>query len=130
MFQLEQELLETNSLRKQQITELGLLREDEKIKLSKTSELEMETMRSNYEQEINQLKKQMKQHREEANIEIARLNDEILRLQKVIKDLEFENRQNQEHFEKELGSVQKQNETRIFVTIFIFNFGTFPIVVN
>jgi len=118
MFQLEQELLETNSLRKQQITELGLLREDEKIKLSKTSELEIETMRSNHEQEINQLKKQMKQHREDANIEIARLNDEILRLQKIIKDLEFENRQNQENFEKELSSIHKQSETRYSVTVY------------
>jgi hypothetical protein len=115
MFQLEQELSEANSLRKQQITELGLLREDEKIKLSKTSELEIETIRSNHELEISQLKKQMKQHREDANIEIARLNEEILRLQKIIKDLEIENRQNQEHFESELRSIQKQNENRYSV---------------
>jgi hypothetical protein len=57
--QLEQELVESNSLRKQQITELGILREDEHKKLQRMNEKEIETININHDNEVSQLKKQI-----------------------------------------------------------------------
>lgn len=81
---LEQELIEANELRKQQITELGFIRQDEKMK----NEHELERVRSKYEHELSGLKKRSKEEIESAREELKVRDDRIRRLNEKIRDLE------------------------------------------
>lgn len=101
---MEQEVIETNELRKQQITELGAIRQDEKIK----NEREIERIHSKYEHEINSLKKRSRDDIENCKEEIKVRDERIRRLNEKIKDLEEsvnseknDNRRLKETFEKE-----------------------------
>lgn len=81
---LEQELIDSNELRKQQITELGLLRQEEKIK----NEHEIEKIRSKYDQDVNGVKKRLKEEIEAAREEIRVRDERIRRLNERVNELE------------------------------------------
>ncbi len=110
--QLEQELLETNVLRKQQITELGLLREDEKNHINRSFEKELEAYKIKYEQEIKCLRQKLKEQKEEFESEICVIikqaddrcrknSDKISDLEHNARYLDSENKRLRECLDKE-----------------------------
>ena len=68
--QLEQELIEANALRKQQICELGILREDEKSRINRSFEKELDAYRDKHEQEIKFMRAKLREQKEELESEI------------------------------------------------------------
>jgi centrosomal protein CEP112 len=109
---LEQELIESDRLRKQQITELGLLRQEEKEKLTRNHELEIENIKSLHEEENSNLAIQLKQQYENSYDELKaiklKLNEqekefqsEKIILEEKIKLLEAEKSKTLDSFGKE-----------------------------
>lgn len=101
---LERELFESNELRKQQITELGLIRQDEKIK----NEMEIERIRSSFEHELSAMKKRWKEEKEMSRDDckvrderMRRLNERISELEACVNSERGENKRLKEALERE-----------------------------
>ena len=137
--ELQRELSDANSLRKTQIIELGILREDEKIKLIREKELELENLKLDMElskknllEEIARLKEA---HKEEiktllfnTNQEKKNLNELAAALEENNKNLKAENlrifHMNDKSFkevlnriEDEKNHVKKPYQSRIMVLV-------------
>lgn len=100
--ELQREVADANSLRKNQIIELGILREDEKIKLIKEKDLEIEQLKMEAEvnkksirEEMNKLKEAQKEEIKtilfNCNHEKKNLADHISTLEDNVKSLKYEN---------------------------------------
>lgn len=112
LLKTEQDLIESDSLRKQQIMELGLLRDDEKTKLSRSNELELENIKHRYEQDLASYKKQFKDENERLREELKatqkqcdercrRLNEKIVDLEESLKHSHMESKKLRECLDKE-----------------------------
>lgn len=108
IIQLEQELVDANSLRKHQIAELGLLREDEKIKLNRNYEAEIENLKIKIDQDELIQKKKLKEVEDRYEADLDRLQkqaeERVRKLNQVIGGLE-------EDLEKSKIEVRKLKET-------------------
>lgn len=71
-------------MRKQQITELGFIRQDEKMK----NDHDIERIRSKYEHELSVLKKRSKEDMESAREELKAKDERVQRLNEKLRDLE------------------------------------------
>lgn len=140
--QLEQELVEANSLRKHQITELGILREDEKNKINRNYELEIESLKTKIEQDEMSFKKKFKEISEEyesrmklyakqsderaknLNGTIIDLEDELKMLRGEIKrlreSLDKEKSESYMRIEEEKNSIKKKFQNQMIVKFKIF----------
>ena len=133
--------MNNNSLRKNQILELAVLREDEKLKLLREKELELENFKITYEHKektvLDQINKVKEIQREEFNNEIKmimnnssekchKLHQMISSLEENVFDLKEENkriRQNNEQqmqelltrYDDEKSSLKKQHQIQIMV---------------
>lgn len=110
--QLEQELNESNNLRKQQIIELGLLREDEKSRMNRGYEKEIDAYKIKYDQEMRCMRQRIKDQKDELENEIRLLikqsdercrkfADKLTECEDTIRRLESENDRMRECMEKE-----------------------------
>ncbi|CAF0936063.1 unnamed protein product [Brachionus calyciflorus] len=112
IIQLEQELLDANTLRKHQIAELGQLREDEKNKINRNYESEIENLKIKIDQDELIYKKKLNELEERYEADLQRLqkqNEErVKKLNKTINELEedlekskLEIRKLRDHLDKE-----------------------------
>ena len=114
---LKEELIESNTLRKQQIVELGILREDEKQKIMREHDLQMQRMKMDFDDTQHKCKhyfeQQFEEQEDKANSQIKMLekdfnertnkqNGILQDLQKTIQELKDENKRLKEHYEHEL----------------------------
>lgn len=135
---LQNELFEANSLRKNQIIELALLREDEKMKLIRDKELELETLKFDFdtkEKALNEKLANMKELHEneirslsmKSNMESQRLNELVLRLEEKIKiqnddikkmnqNSDFNLNELAQRYEEEKNNIRKQMQIHLMVS--------------
>jgi centrosomal protein CEP112 len=120
IMQLKEELIEANTLRKQQIVELGILREDERQKLVQEYETQILIIKQEYDQ-IQQNRKgffeqQMAQQDERNQTQskiiekdfderTQRQNTLIKDLQKNLQDVKDENKKTKEIYENEFNNL-------------------------
>ena len=117
ILQLNEELIESNTLRKQQIVELGILREDEKQKIIREHELYVQRLKMDFEEAQHKCKhffeQQFEEQEDKANSQIKMLekdfnertnkqNGILQDLQKTIQEIKDENKRLKEHYEHEL----------------------------
>lgn len=109
---LEQELIEANELRKQQITELGFIRQDEKMK----NDHDLERVRSKYEHEVSLVKKRAKEETETAREELRAKDERIQRLNERLRDLE-DSLSSEKNDNKRLRDALEREKNGCFATI-------------
>jgi centrosomal protein CEP112 len=127
-------------LRKQQIVELGLLRDDEKARLTRSFEKELDAVKQMHETEIKCLKQKLKDQREELENEIRvlikqsddrsrKLNDRVQEMEHTIKILDCENRKLRDCLEREKNDLlakldeEKQSTKKHFQNRINVNFS-------
>ncbi|XP_055954492.1 centrosomal protein of 112 kDa isoform X3 [Patella vulgata] len=123
--ELREELVQSNQLRKQQLVELGLLREEEKQKMQRDHELEITRMRTDSEQQRLELQKthsfemeQMLQKTSGRLKDLEKENDEKMKnfienissLQTTIDHLRTENKRIKEKGDKKVIDIDVQHE--------------------
>jgi len=119
--ELQRELFEANSLRKNQIMELALLREDEKMKLIREKEVEIETIKldcdareKNSNEKLSQLKEchinEIKALTNKHNEQIQKLNQQNLCFEEKIKFLKEENKKIYQNNEAQVGEIAQKLE--------------------
>ena len=121
---LKQELVESNSLRKQQIIELGVLRDDEKTRLKQEKEMEIESMALKFEQEKAKLRETLMQENEaskeelnrELKLTICELNERCQKQEDVLNELKNENLRVRESYERDKNELHiKLEEEKIAI---------------
>lgn len=117
MSELQREIAESNSLRKNQIIELGILREDEKLKLIREKELQVEVMKSEMETFKKTIKEDNARVKEDQKEEIKNLlftsNQEKKNLSELIAALE-ENNKNLKLENQRILQINEQNLKEAF----------------
>ncbi|KAH9503969.1 hypothetical protein Btru_067472 [Bulinus truncatus] len=123
--ELREELLQANQLRKQQLVELGLLREEEKQKMHRDHEAELVRVRAEMEQQKLGLQKahsaEIENVLEKTNQRLgtlekdftnraAKSSETITELQAVIKQLREENQRSKESCEKKISDLKHSQE--------------------
>jgi centrosomal protein CEP112 len=111
-------LIESDRLRKQQIAELGLLRQEEKEKLTRNHELEIENIMAAHEEEKSNLAKQLKDVSKDEIISLRIKLDEKEKwfesekyiLEEKIKSLESEKSKTFDNFGKEKNAYESKIE--------------------